>query len=54
MTPLPAPALPDLRKVSLGDMPALPSAVVDRIVQRLLPGTPAAMPPRGPSFGSSL
>ena len=44
--------LPDLRAVPLGEMPALPAADLDKIVQRALPGTPAAPP--GTKFGSSI
>ena len=54
MTPAPATtALPDLRAIHLDELAALTPAALDEVVQRVLPGTPAA-PARGTAFGSSI
>ena len=46
-------ALPDLRAVRLEEMPALPTAVLDQLVQRVLSGS-STVPALGTSFGSSI
>lgn len=48
-----ATALPDLRKVRLDEMPSLTPATLDKVVQRVLPGTPAA-PVLGTAFASGI
>lgn len=50
---LPAAKLPDLRRVPLAELPVLAPAAVDKVVQRVLPGTPVVTV-RGTSFGSSV
>jgi hypothetical protein len=46
-------ALPDLRALRLGDMPALTPAALDQVVQRVLPG-PSVAPVLATAFGSSI
>lgn len=46
-------ALPDLRAIRLEEMPALPSAALDQVVQRVLRGSPMT-PALGTAFGSSI
>lgn len=55
MTPdAPVPtALPDLRRISLDEMPALSPAALGKVVQRVLPGSPETVA-LGTAFGSSI
>jgi hypothetical protein len=46
-------ALPDLRAVHLEAMPALPTATLDQLVQRVLSSS-SAEPALGTAFGSSI
>jgi hypothetical protein len=46
-------ALPDLRAVRLDEMPALTPAALDKVVQRVLPGSSVASV-LGTAFGSSI
>jgi hypothetical protein len=46
-------ALPDLRALRLDEMPALTPAALDKVVQRVLPGSSVA-PALGTAFGSSI
>jgi hypothetical protein len=46
-------ALPDLRAVRLDELPALTPAGLDRVVQRVLPGSSVA-PVFGTAFASSI
>jgi hypothetical protein len=46
-------ALPDLRTVRLDEMPALMPVALDKVVQRVLPGSSVA-PVLGTAFGSSI
>jgi hypothetical protein len=46
-------ALPNLGAVRLGEMPALMPAALDQVVQRVLPGFPAA-PVFGTAFSSHI
>jgi hypothetical protein len=46
-------ALPDLRAVRLDEMPALTPAALDKVVQRVLPGSSVA-PVLSTSFGSHI
>ena len=46
-------ALPDLRAVRLDEMPARTPAALDKVVQRVLPGSSVALA-LGTAFGSSI
>jgi FXSXX-COOH protein len=46
-------ALPDLREVRLDELAALTPAALDKVVQRVLPGSSGA-PVLGAAFGSSI
>jgi len=46
-------ALPDLRAVRLEEMPALPTAALDQLVQRVLGGS-STEPALCTAFGSSI
>ena len=46
-------ALPDLRAVRLDEMPALTPAALNKVVQRVLPGSSVASV-LGTAFGSSI
>lgn len=46
-------ALPDLRTLRLGEMPALTPAALDQVVQRVLPGS-SVTSVFGTAFGSSI
>jgi hypothetical protein len=46
-------ALPDLRTIRLDEMPALTPAALDKVVQRVLPGSSVA-PVLGSAFSSSI
>ncbi|MGI8452044.1 MAG: hypothetical protein ACR2MP_33650 [Streptosporangiaceae bacterium] len=46
-------ALPDLRAIRLDELAALTPAALDKVVQRVLPGTPVA-PALGTAFASSI
>ena len=43
--------LPDLRAVRLGDLPLAP---LEKVLQRVLPGTPVETVKLGTAFGSSI
>jgi hypothetical protein len=46
-------ALPDLRAVRLEEMPALPTAALEQVLQRVLSGS-CTVPALGTAFGSSI
>ena len=46
-------ALPDLRRISLDEMPALSPGAVDKVVRRVLPGSPETIE-LGTAFSSSI